>query len=267
MKRHAFTLVELLVAISIISLLMMMVAAAASAAQSNRKVAATRATIAKLDLILTSQLSTYNSKDVSGTTAARGAAIRKMITADLPDRWTDVAYMKANVGQFTAAPQRAFIGTTPGSSQYAGAECLFMIIMQGGFVNCLDCGERRSIEKCDKDSDGAQEFWDAWGNPIDYILWPYAVELPPGSGARFFSGSRQPDLPGVSSSSPMLGLRPLIYSPGVDGEYGLERNGEAANLGGDCGNWQMSPTSTSAGPENSSNAADNISNFDQESKR
>ena len=65
----------------------------------------------------------------------------------------------------------------------------------------------------------------------------------------------------------MLGLRPLIYSPGVDGEYGLERNGEAANLGADCGNWQMSPTSTSAGPENSSNAADNISNFDQEAKR
>ena len=141
--------------------------------------------------------------------------------------------------------------------------------MQGGLANCLDCGTLKTIDIGDKDNDGAQEFWDSWGNPIDYILWPYAVELPAGSGSRFFSGSRQPADPNDAASPPTLGLRPLIYSAGINGEYGLERNDEASNLAAltNCGNWQMAPTMTSAKTMNAAFARDNITNFDAEAKQ
>ena len=273
MKRRAFTLVELIVAIAVIAVLMAMIGAAASAARSNRKVAATRAMIAKLNLILTTQLLTYNSKDVGTSATTRASLIRCLITADMPDRWTDVAYMAGKATEYTAPPQRAYIGTyivTPSiTSQYAGAECLFMVIMQGGLANCLDCGTLKTIDIGDKDNDGAQEFWDSWGNPIDYILWPYAVELPAGSGSRFFSGSRLPADPNGTAPPPTLGLRPLIYSAGPDGEYGLERNNEASNLAAltNCGNWQTAPTITSAKTMNAAFARDNITNFDAEAKQ
>ncbi|PHY03271.1 MAG: hypothetical protein CK530_01810, partial [Planctomycetaceae bacterium] len=168
-----------------------------------------------------------------------------------------------------APPQRAYIGTPQGTSNYAGAECLFMVIMQGGLANCLDCGTLKTIDIGDKDGDGAQEFWDSWGNPIDYILWPYAVELPAGSGSLFFSGSRLPADPNGTAPPPTLGLRPLIYSAGPDGEYGLERNNEAGNLAAltNCGNWQTAPTMTSAKTMNAAFARDNITNFDAEAKQ
>ena len=269
MKRRAFTLVELIIAIAVIAVLMAMIGAAASAARSNRKVAATRAMIAKLNLILTTQLLTYNSKDVGTSATTRASLIRCLITADMPDRWTDVAYMAGKATEYTAPPQRAYIGTPQGTSTYAGAECLFMVVMQGGLASCLDCGTLKTIDIGDKDNDGAQEFWDSWGNPIDYILWPYAVELPAGSGSRFFSGSRLPADPNGTAPPPTLGLRPLIYSAGPDGEYGLERNNEASNLAAltNCGNWQTAPTITSAKTMNAAFARDNITNFDAEAKQ
>ena len=160
-------------------------------------------------------------------------------------------------------------------------------VMQGGIADCIDCGELRTAERGDKDGDGAFEFWDAWGNPIGFILWPSAVQLPPGSGTRFFSDSRElcppftPSTTPTVSLSPTLGMKPLIYSAGRDGEYGFERAGEASNLdagtvrnnqlyGPNCGNWTLAPWDKSAQPTDGSGAqdvVDNITNLDAEAKR
>jgi hypothetical protein len=214
-----------------------------------------------------------------------------MISADLPDRWSDVAFMAANPGSFTSASQRAYIsiwnsataaGTTP-TAQFEGAECLFMIIMRGGIADCLDCGALRTADIGDKDTDtngnivgdGMPEFLDAWGRPIDFILWCPAIDLPPQSGIRFFSGTRAPDDPFPGSGSPpppALRLRPLIYSAGPDGNYSVERRPGSTTLnvgtnptGRDCGNWQVNPA-LSCGLT-SSGAADNITNLDAEAKQ
>ena len=133
----------------------------------------------------------------------------------------------------------------------------------GGIANCLDCGDLAGSSIGDKDGDGAFEFWDAWGNPIGYILWPGDLQLPADSGTKFFSAS-PPFAPGATGRT----LRPLIYSAGADGEYGFERNGEAGNLTADassCGNPAVAPTSTSAAPL--ADASDNLTNFDAEAKQ
>jgi prepilin-type N-terminal cleavage/methylation domain-containing protein len=328
---RGFSMTELLVAVSIVLVLMTLVGGGVSAARGAQKKQATQALIAKLDQIITKQLEVYSVRHVSSArldevpglqaipdkAAARAWYIRRnIITADLPDRWSDVEYLANHTDylnpalnappQFPqahlTAAQRAYIGIwrsfTAGQRQtvgdtYAGAECLFMIIMQGGIANCLDCAAITSAHVGDKDGDGAPEFHDAWGNPIGYLLWPAAVELPPGSGAPFFSGTRQlfPPIQGgqlasrpvsrpdgtLLTLSPTLGMRPLIYSAGPNGEYGFERENEASNLqaggnpaGRGCGDWNSMPCQTSGRPtagNGVTHAADNITNFDDEAKR
>jgi len=288
-----FSLVELLVVISIIITLVLMTGAAVSAARTSQKRQATQALIAKLDAIISQQFGSYGSRVIpegltvpSGMTAGTHRAWyirRHMINGDLPDRWVDVKYMADHPADFTSPTQRAYIASwnanaTQPTDSYQGAECLFMIIMQGGIASCVDCNELQSATKGDKDEDGFFEFWDAWGNPIAFLLWPSAVELPAGTGTRFFSGPRplEPPFPTTGPSpSPSLGMRPLIYSAGADGEYGFETQAAVANLsvgtnpvGRDCGNWEVSPASLYGGPAaGGDDHTDNLTNLDAEAMR
>lgn len=300
--RRGFSLVELLVAVSIMLVLIGLMGAALSSARASQKKLATQSLIAKLDAIITQQFESYATREVlipdslySGMTRGsyRSWAIRRnLITGDLPDRWVDVKFMADNAGQFTSPHQRAYIAVwnsypaerrNPDSDQflgkqYAGAECLFMIIMRGGIADCLDCNDLATSAIGDKDGDGAFEFHDAWGNPIEFLLWPSAVELPAGEGVRFFSGKRALQVafpPPGPAPSPALGMKPLIYSAGPDGGYGFETQAAASNLaagtnpvGRNCGNWEFPPASLQGGrPAGPDTRSDNITNLDAEAKR
>lgn len=299
MSRGAFTIVELLVVIAIMIMLLTLAGAAVSGARASQKRQATQLLINKLDAILQQQFTTYASRNVitsgstpSGMTAAAYRAWyirRNLITGDLPDRWTDVAAIASGttVASGTTslpitAPQRTYAAFWKGviqrnkqpTDQYAGAECLFMIVMQGGIANCLDCGELRTAERGDKDGDGAFEFWDAWENPIGFILWPAGLVLPAGQATKFYSGTRGLDaaFPAAGVSPiPGLGMRPLIYSAGPDGDYGFNRASEASQVtagsgptGRDCGNWSVEPAASMASPEKPAAVVDNLTNFDAE---
>jgi prepilin-type N-terminal cleavage/methylation domain-containing protein len=266
---RGFSLVELLVVITIILVLMALAAAALNNARNSQKRQETLGLIAKLDAVIQQQFASYGGRDVlAATPAARAVELRRQVTGDLPDRWVDVKFMADHAAQFTSPQQRVYIAVwntmaAKPSDLYAGAECLFMIVMRGGVANCLDCADLAAGSIGDKDGDGAFEFWDAWDRPIGYILWPGDFRLPADSGTKFF-GSSPPFAPGATGRT----LRPLIYSAGADGEYGFERNGEAPNFTADpstCGNPAVAPTSTAAGPL--AGASDNLTNFDEEAKR
>jgi hypothetical protein len=217
-----------------------------------------------------------------------------LISGDLPDCWDDVRLMAVGTtiaGQGETFPvtaiQRSYAGyfrsvcDNPGNPQAAtmptddfeDAECLFMIISAGGVADCIDCGELRSGMRGDKDLDGAPEFWDDWGNPIRFVLWPPGLDLP--RGTPFFSGARaldaalpQPTAP--DSPRPGLGMRPLIFSAGPDGLGGTAMNGGSnIMLGNDCGNPANTTVALFGGSDSSgiSARADNITNFDDEAKR
>jgi len=309
--RSAFTLVELLVSCAIILILASLIGAAVSAARTSQKISATRQLIDNLSTILTTHMASCDSQavDMSGCpngmsrNAYRAWFIRRnFITGDMPDRWTDVQFSgTAGAGDWTplTASQRTYrsifnsvpfaTGTSWGTNtvtsgtwwaaSLSGAECLFMIVMRGGIADCLDCGSLKTADIGDFDNDGNPEFLDAWGNPIGYILWPAAVQLPAGSGMNFFTtGSRRLDDPFVSGTTirPSLGMRPLIYSSGPDGRNTLARGSEVATLnagtavgpwasGSNCGNWNAAPTSTAGVP--GSFDADNITNLDTEARQ
>jgi prepilin-type N-terminal cleavage/methylation domain-containing protein len=212
LPRPAFTLVELLVVVSIILILMGMIGSAVSAARTSQKNQATQALIAKIDGVIQQHYSSFASRVVPGATSAadRAAKLRTLASAEMPDNW-------GLVGGTATPPQAAYASVrtsipTITTGTYGDAECLFMIVMQGGVADCLDCEALGTSQKGDLDTDGAPEFLDAWGQPIRYVLWPSALKLPP-SWTTFFSSSA-PFSAGTPAVAPGGTMRPLIYSGG-----------------------------------------------------
>lgn len=249
-----FTLIELMVTAAIIMILVGVTASAAAAARGGQKRFKTAADIAKLDAVLQQHFTWCQSLRLPGT-GSRAVLVSRRISADMPDNWTDVAYMAGRPGEFTSGPQRAYAGIwkslqtagkTP-TADVADAECLYLIVMRGGLADCLACSELEGIGIGDTDGDGAMEFLDAWGSPLRFVLWPEAFELPPGTA--FFSGGAQ--------------TRPLIFSAGPDGKGTI-----AVNAGGNLPTKASGLGGFAAASGSSADCRrDNITNFDAEAQR
>jgi prepilin-type N-terminal cleavage/methylation domain-containing protein len=216
MRRKAFSLVELLVAVAIVVLMMALMSAALSAARTRGKKDQTQATILAISEIVQRHFSATESSAVGAAvpTSARGAAIRRQITADMPDSWAEVRTMQSDTATYSSARHRGYVDTLARlnpTDQYGSAECLFMIIMQGGLADCLSCASLDSVPKDDLDGDGAPEFLDAWGQPIKYVLWPAGFEQP--LSTKYFD--QTPPFDGLPPAGAAGGtMRPLIFSLG-----------------------------------------------------
>jgi len=249
MRRQGFSLVELLVAITIILVLMALMGAAVSAARSSGSKQKTQATINAIDAIVQRHFVACESNAAAaGLPGERGAVLRQLVTADMPDSWEEVRHMKANPSKFGSARHRRYVATldiVKPTDQFSSAECLFMIVMQGGLADCLACGTLDLSPKGDKDGDGAPEFLDAWGEPIHYVLWPGGFESP--LGVKYFSTT--PPFDG-GTAVPAAGgtMRPLIFSGGPD-KLGSTKISAGSYLGmaANCGNPQTSPIDTLGG--------------------
>jgi Tfp pilus assembly protein PilE len=266
---RGFSLTELLVVTTIIMLLMALGAAGLSAARGSHKKQATQASIAAIDEILQRHFVSCESSR-AGAGSDRSLALRKQVTADMPDSWAEVTHLKTLLAtEFKSARHAgyaAFLDTVAPTAQYSDAECLFMIVMQGGLADCLSCMALEKVRRGDKDEDGALEFWDEWDEPIRYVLWPGGFELPP--GARFFSTG----LPfeGVAVTGGAGGtMRPLIFSGGPSQLSSTEIHaGSYLALGNACGDPANATIAALGGLAGATDhRADNITNFDAEVKR
>ena len=137
-------------------------------------------------------------------------ALRTLMQLEMPDRWSDLLgnapgggfvdknmppnYQPPNYREISPAYNRLAIAYPPLAKSYVrrynslntsgdakvaaerivanqGAECLYMIIM-----NATGDGEARTLfgeqDIDDTDGDGAPEFVDGWGRPIEFIRWP-----------------------------------------------------------------------------------------------
>ena len=174
------------------------------------------------------------------------ASIRRTLSLEMPDNWDDVGALPGpppGFSNYQSGLTRAYAsyetsGTTTVTDQYQGAECLYMICLLSGFQP--DAMENfRAEEIGDEDEDGKPEFHDAWGMPIRFIRWPTGFD-----GPVTLNQDTDPFDPdtidgplngvpyGTTSASPprfLLGATPLIYSPGLDQEYGLERGSQTWN--------------------------------------
>jgi prepilin-type N-terminal cleavage/methylation domain-containing protein len=257
MKRHAFTLTELLVVITIIGILAAMMLGAVNATREMGKEYATKATIAKLNDIIMERYESYMTRRVPISTQGmppkqsaqnRLYAIRDLMRMEMPDRLQDVptppvtspSYAGpvgdapimlpnpvAGVPQSIAIPAlpmlyyRRLAKSPPSAGngvQNGAAELLYMIVSMGD-PEAME--QFNSSEIGDTNSNGYQEFLDGWGRPIFFLRWA------PGFSS---CSDIQPNDP-LSNHDPFDSrkiddtawqLIPLIYSGGSNMDPGLE---------------------------------------------
>lgn len=289
--RGGFTLVELLVVLTIISMLASMTLAGLAAVRTRAKADKTRSTIRKLHEIIMPQYESYLDRRVTvavapGDSAARERTrkLRLLMAREMPQSWQEVSLPSALPSDATA-PQRTYAtflqsvtataGAAP-SSLNESAECLAMIVMRGGFA-AEDLEHFRSDEMGDIDKDGAVEFLDGWGQPIGYLRWPTGFR----SVIQLQDAAAQPDPFDPMGATDQVqypagilqrdyAVFPLIVSQGPDGAY--------AGLGvaADTRNWTNLLLSASTAPgtlrvatsglagedTGDGSSADNITNHD-----
>ena len=157
-----------------------------------------------------------------------------------------------------------------------GAECLYMIIM----LSTGD-GEARTLfseqDIGDVDEDGAPEFIDGWGRPIEWMRWPVGfvsdiMPVDPVTGNRLFDADHDP-FDHFRLDEDAFRITPLIYSSGADGISDLaavtnavinarDPYATAGNSGAYLGTARDNPSN----PDGDDNSLDNIHNHLQDNK-
>ena len=192
---------------------------------------------------------------------------RELMKFEMPDRWSDVTGVVTRRPDVTNQDspllddhpdlllvlndlptlakiyRRRFLDVSP-SNRFEGAECLYMIIMYA----CGD-GEARTMFNArdigDVDGDGAPEFLDGWGQPINFVRWPAGFVHASAVMTGDFESDHDPfdpfrrDMPetasGLATTSNVQMLRdargafrlvPLIFSNGPDGNSGVLTPGD-----------------------------------------
>ncbi len=232
--KQAFTLIELLVVIIIISILSAMALGGLANARKSSRTQTTTLMIRALSDAIMTQYEIYEDQALLVTNVSGLVTLRAKMREEMPDVWADV---KGNINLATTSAGRSYSRykqlRSSASTQYQSAECLYMILTVSGlFPDFLE--NVRPERVGDVDADGAKEFLDGWGNPIAFMRWAPGFSAPY-SPIQFTDTQKYHDpIDHAGLDLTAFALYPLVYSPGVDGEYGLlaSANGWAdVNLG------------------------------------
>ena len=241
-QRNAFTLVELLVVISIVALLSTLMLGALYTAQDAAKAQKTRSTIAKLNTLIMERYESYKTRRVP-ITIPRGTlkpdaarikliALRDLMRLEMPERISDIqddpinplnpspnlvagvpvpavtqAYRRRLATAFAAKPLgNPNLDPTRFAYKNQGAECLYMIVKYGLGDEDSPLDQFQQSEIGDTDGNGLLEFLDAWGRPINFLRW-----------APGFESELQGQMGVVDSSS---GNRTLVAQEGISSKNG-----------------------------------------------
>ncbi len=292
--RRGFTLVELLVTITIIA---MVAGMSFGALQWARRAAAeekTRQTIAKLNSIIMRKYESYRTRrapiSTTGLTPAQSAqkrldALRELMQMEMPERFADITTNPINYSDWgsttiisrPAASQRYLnilnsTKTLP-TEDNASAECLYMIVSVN---NPEELAHFRPDEIADTDEDGRPEFIDGWGMPIRFLRWPAGFVQTSSAAAPLQSGIATTDHDPFDTrkiDATAYKLTPLIYSAGPDKTYGLN-SGDSAYFYDYATAGRLDPYASSGGNRigaplltDTTSHLDNITNHDTSAAR
>lgn len=245
--RHAaFTLVELLVTVTVIAILAGIVMGALRIGRREAREARTVATIAKLDRIIMQKYESYQTRRVpvripprtppQQAAQIRLQALRDLMRMEMPERWNDVTSDPVNFAWGSIprpAVSHAYLAMYQSASggavgQNSHAECLYLIVMTGSSSAREEFSE---TEIGDTDGDGLLEFLDGWGNPIYFLRWApgYTSESSIQTGDPI---NDHDPLDVRNVDPPAYRLVPLIYSAGNDKKFDIN-TGQDVRFNGD----------------------------------
>jgi prepilin-type N-terminal cleavage/methylation domain-containing protein len=247
--RSAFTLIELVVVLVIISILGSLTLGGLAVTRQRAKIDKTKSTIRKIHELVVPHYESYVRRRVpmSGSSGpqARLLRTRQLLMFEMPDSWEDVAISPISPGTLpstSTVPPYAWNGVTRSyaayhasmlagplgvgfRTNYPSSECLYMIVSLGlGEPDVME--QFRSDEIGDVDEDGAPEFVDGWGQPIAFIRWPVGFQ----SAIQSRDAAVQPDpfdpyrvstqvaYPNLATPQRDYAVTPLVISWGPDGE-------------------------------------------------
>jgi prepilin-type N-terminal cleavage/methylation domain-containing protein len=259
---RAFTLVELLVVIIILSILGSLSLAGLNVGRQRAKRDKTASTIRKLDELILEQYESYASRTTGNPPPSRLGRLRLLMVEEMPDNWANVP---SNLSDCTTSACRAYsryktrVSNAGQLASYQGAECLYMIITRSGFFpDALEAF--RPDEVGDIDKDNLNEFIDGWGNPIAFLRWApgFSTDTAPianlGWPATFPAPATPRTLSPVQIADPRqqhdcldanaadataFDLIPLIYSPGPDEEGNAGSSSDGYGLFTGNSSWPM----------------------------
>jgi prepilin-type N-terminal cleavage/methylation domain-containing protein len=246
--RAGFTLVELLIVMTIIAMLATIIMFALKNAREMARVQKTEGTILRLDTFFMQRWQDYARRRVPADAIkgkqnprkARLEALRELMRLEFPERWTEVETdpsQESGIRQRPAASQshkrryddsRDPTGKPSKSHRdtgtYQQAECLYFILTtrMAGLESAREHFQESEIG--DVDGDGFLEFLDAWGTPIMFLRWAPGFESPlqPQDAKR---NARRPEyhdpFDPTMADPDAYKLYPLIFSAGPDRQYDI----------------------------------------------
>lgn len=236
-QRRGFTLIELMIVIAIIALLFSAIAVAAMYAIGGAKVAATRATIVKVQGLLQARIDSVLRKDPDRTLVdtlavparfpnrkqAEAMARKFTFRQAFPQTWTEIATYYPNL--LILSSETAPMTTTPAAES---SEVLLFLLTRANVLGYPPegVGEFHSAEMRDTDSNGKMELVDAWGNPLRFYRWPTRLVR----GAAWAAGGFTPS-PTARAMMPSLPTTTSDLIHDSDDKYGFLRVTGTAQTG------------------------------------
>ena len=205
-RTDAFTLVELMLVISIIGILAGLSITVTRQVYHDARVTKTKSTITKIDRILLEMYADYENRRVTSpnfgstniaqsqvTQAARLWFLRDMIRMEMPTNIVEATSGPVRfkfkygpgVGDITPSGTNwVSVGDSPLQRLYAAAlstcngnyesaKCLYLVVMYGN----PEFREAFKDNEIATDDDGLSYFVDGWGNPIYFLRWAPELAL------------------------------------------------------------------------------------------
>lgn len=207
---RGFSLIEVLVVVGIITFLTGALIVALPRFAASAKIAATRATISKVDELLNDRINGFTrwlqtqNKLAVGTTPP-SYVVAAGYTTQYNQNPALYQLLAAKAAFRTSFPQNfSELTTTPtyNASLHKpvteSAACLYMILTQAAVFDteAPASANLQGVEVADTDGDGLMEVVDAWGQPLRFYRWPTRLFRP------FNPKIPNPPTPGVSISTP-----------------------------------------------------------------